>query len=146
MANPSPHPPAQGPAPLPAGPLRTKGSRLSSGAVALGTMGLLSTLVLGFCAAQDRFAQRVTADCVDLATRDANGSYQVVDERECDHASGSHVSYSSHGAYSWYYGGARQAGRVLSGTTIRPSGAHISSRAGSVIQRGGFGGRGSGGS
>ncbi|GAA3795089.1 hypothetical protein GCM10022226_13010 [Sphaerisporangium flaviroseum] len=122
-----------------------KGKGLSSGMVTLGTMGLLSTLVLGFCAAQDRFAEQVTADCVDLNSRQADGSYQVVDDDDCDDdRPRGHLG--SHGAYGWYYGGVRQAGRVLRGTTIRPATAHISSRSGSVLQRGGFGGRGHGGS
>jgi hypothetical protein len=103
-------------------------------------MGLLSTLVLGFCAAQDTFAQRVTADCVDLRDHQADGSYQVVNDGQCD----DHY-HGSYGAYGWYYGGVRQAGRVLRGTTIRPSNAHVDSRSGTVLQRGGFGGRGSGG-
>jgi hypothetical protein len=103
-------------------------------------MGLLSTLVVGFCAAQDTFAQRVSADCVDLGSRQADGSYQVVDDHNCD----GHY-HGSYGAYGWYYAGVRQAGRVLRGTTIRPANAHISSRSGTVLQRGGFGGRGSAG-
>lgn len=134
-----PHPLAQG-TPQQGRP-PGKGKGWSSSAITLGTMGLLSTLVVGFCAAQDTFAERVTADCVDLNSRQADGSYQVVGDDRCDDG-----YRGSHGAYGWYYGGARTAGRVLRGTTIRPSNAHISARSGTVIQRGGFGGRGSGGS
>ncbi|GGK82442.1 hypothetical protein Sme01_38110 [Sphaerisporangium melleum] len=119
--------------------------------ITLGTMGLLSTLVVGFCAAQQgTFSEQVTADCVNLDSRRPDGSYEVVDDDLCDdddsHSGSSGSGYhGSHGAYGWYYGGRRQAGRVALGTTIRPSDAHISTRSGSVIQRGGFGGRGSGG-
>ncbi|MEV7965583.1 hypothetical protein AB0O34_06315 [Sphaerisporangium sp. NPDC088356] len=146
MANPEPDPAlpphrlAQGAASQQGKP-PGKGKGWSSSAITLGTMGLLSTLVIGFCAAQDTFADRVTADCVDLNSRQGDGSYQVVDDDRCD----DHY-HGSHGAYGWYYGGARAAGRVLRGTTIRPANAHISARSGTVIQRGGFGGRGSGGS
>ncbi|WP_214412511.1 hypothetical protein [Sphaerisporangium fuscum] len=119
---------------------------MSSSVITLGAMGLLSTLVLGFCAAQDVFSDRVVADCVDLGSRQPDGSYQVVDDDYCDDDGHSHGYSGSHGAYRWYYGGTRRAGRVLSGTTVRPANAHISTRAGSVIQRGGFGGRGFGGS
>ncbi|MGW4637039.1 hypothetical protein ACWEN6_00850 [Sphaerisporangium sp. NPDC004334] len=120
------------------------GRKLSSTAITLGTMGLLSTLVVGFCAAQGSFAEKVTADCVDLRSRTADGSYQVVDDDRCDeHRAG---YYGSRGAFGWYYGGVRQAGRVLRGTTVRPPNAHVSSRSGAVLQRGGFGGRGVGGS
>ncbi|MEU8270259.1 hypothetical protein AB0B89_24275 [Sphaerisporangium sp. NPDC049002] len=117
----------------------------SSSAIVLGTMGLLSTLVIGFCAAQGTSADQVTADCVDLGSRQPDGSYQVVDDDRCDDDHGGSY-HGSHGAYGWYYGGSRAAGRVLRGTTVRPSDAHISARSGTVIQRGGFGGRGSGGS
>ncbi|MEV6981163.1 hypothetical protein AB0M95_07875 [Sphaerisporangium sp. NPDC051017] len=125
----------------PAGEAKKK---LSSSAIALGTMGVLSTLFVGFCAAQDAYAPRVAADCVDLHSRQPDGSYLSVNDRYCDDdggGSGSGGYHGSHGAYGWYYGGTRLAGRVRGGTTIRPSNAHISTRAGNVIQRGGFGGR-----
>jgi hypothetical protein len=141
-----PHPLSQRMAQSAGGPPAGKGKGLSSGAVTLGAMGLLSTLVLGFCAVQDNYAEQVTADCVDLGSRQADGSYQIVDDDDCDDDQHNSGYIGSHGAYGWYYGGIRQAGRVLRGTTIRPSSAHISSRSGSVLQRGGFGGRGSGGS
>ncbi|MFC4532072.1 hypothetical protein [Sphaerisporangium dianthi] len=129
------------PAAVPAG-----GRKLSSSVITLGAMGLLSTLVVGFCAAQDTFAERVSADCVDLGGRGADGSYPVVDDDRCDDDRAGGSYHGSHGAYGWYYGGVRQAGRVLHGTTVKPAGAHISSRSGTVLQRGGFGGRGIGGS
>ncbi|GII79831.1 hypothetical protein Sru01_48130 [Sphaerisporangium rufum] len=109
----------------------------------LGTIGLLSTLVVGACAVQDPFAERVTADCVDLDSRTSGGEYLVVDDDRCDDRTGHY--YGSRGAYAWYYGGARRGGRVTAGTTVRPGGARITSRSGKVIQRGGFGGRGRGG-
>ncbi|RCG25448.1 hypothetical protein DQ384_31815 [Sphaerisporangium album] len=132
----------------PAGDVRSK-KKLSTSAITLGTMGVLSTLFVGFCAAQDAYAPRVAADCVDLDSRQPDGSYLGVNDRYCDDdggSSGSSGYRGSHGAYGWYYGGVWQAGRIRGGTTIRPSNAHISTRSGSVIQRGGFGGRGVGGS
>ncbi|MFC4589350.1 hypothetical protein [Sphaerisporangium corydalis] len=141
MAKPRPPYPMAQPGEPPGGPPAAKGKTLSSSMITLGTMGLLSTLVVGFCAVQDTFAERVTADCVDLGSRQADGSYAVVSDVNC-----SDRYHGSHGAYGWYYGGLRQAGRVVRGTTIRPANAHVSSRTGTVLQRGGFGGRGSGGS
>lgn len=129
--------------PVPPPPDRPKEpSRRASKAVKLGTIGALSVLVIGSCAAQNRPAD-VTADCVELGDADASGRYRVVDDDRCD--DDRRYYSSSRGAYRWYYGGRRVGDRVTGGTTIRPSDATITSRGGREIQRGGFGGRGSGG-
>ncbi len=119
-------------------------SQRASKVVKVGTVTALSVLVIGFCAAQNS-AEDVTADCVERADTDASGQYLVVNDANCDDDDDGHYS-SSRGAYMWYYGGRRVGNRVTGGTTIRPSDAHITSRNGREIQRGGFGGRGFGGS
>ncbi|WP_432924338.1 hypothetical protein ACQPZZ_29240 [Microbispora sp. CA-135349] len=114
---------------------------MSSTAIKLGTLGVLSVLLVGFCAAQDDY-EEVGADCVDTSTQNLDGSYLVVDDDYCDDDGdgNGHSHYSgSHGAYRWYYGGARNGGRVYNGTTVRPADAHITTRTGRVVQRGGFG-------
>ncbi|GAA4567480.1 hypothetical protein [Planotetraspora kaengkrachanensis] len=130
-------PPRQPPPPFagtaPAGRPRQGGIKKSS-VIKLGMIGGLSTLVVGFCVAQNR-SDEVNADCVDTSSRQADGSYAVVGDDYCDDTR----YHGPHGAYAWYYGGARVAGRVLNGTTIKPSGSQISTRSGRVIQRGGFG-------
>jgi uncharacterized protein YgiB involved in biofilm formation len=101
---------------------------------------VLSSLVVGFCAAQDDY-EEVGADCVDMSSRQADGSYTVVDDDYCDD------NYSgSRGAYGWYYGGVRTGMRISRGTTLKPTDAQITTRSGKVIQRGGFGSSGSSGS
>ncbi|GII87141.1 hypothetical protein Ssi03_51310 [Sphaerisporangium siamense] len=152
MANPgqkpvrSPHPLARKAEPPGTGPGAAKKKKLASTAITLGTMGVLSTLLVGFCAAQDTFAKRTTADCVDLADRQPDGTYRTVDDDLCDDDGHSGGYHGSHGAYGWYYGGTARAGRVGGGTTVRPANARIDTRSGTVLQRGGFGGRTSGGS
>ncbi|MBP2706567.1 hypothetical protein JOL79_22425 [Microbispora sp. RL4-1S] len=127
-------PPIQRP-PSPAPPPGIK----SSTAIKLGTIGVLSALVVAFCAAQDRYGdyEEVGADCVDMSTPQPDGTYPVVDDDYCD--DDSHVYHGSHGAYRWYYGGTRTGLRVGGGTTVRPPDAEITTRSGRVVQRGGFG-------
>ncbi|WP_249346475.1 hypothetical protein [Microbispora sp. H11081] len=139
------HPMSMGGAPRPPAPARSGGAK-SSTLIKLGTLGLLSVLVVGFCAAQDDDYEEVAADCVDTSTKNLDGSYLVVDDDYCDDDSGSRSYYGSHGAYHWYYGGVRNGGRVYQGTTIRPADAQITTRAGRVVQRGGFGFHSGGGS
>ncbi|MEU7912083.1 hypothetical protein [Microbispora bryophytorum] len=110
----------------------------SSTVIKLGTLGVLSVLVVGFCAAQDDY-EEVGADCVDTSTLNPDGSYVVVDDDHCDDDGGSSHYYGSHGAYRWYYGGTRNGGRVYRGTTVRPADTQITTRSGRVVQRGGFG-------
>ncbi|WP_174552417.1 hypothetical protein [Microtetraspora niveoalba] len=109
---------------------------MSSTAVKLGAIGVLSALVVGFCAAQDRY-EEVGADCVDMSSQNPDGSYVVVDDDYCDEGSGHYRG--SHGAYGWYYGGNRVGNRVRQGTTLKPADAQITTRSGRVVQRGGFG-------
>lgn len=123
---------------------RPEPSPLASKVVRLGTVTALSALVVGFCTVQNR-AEEVAADCVDLTDVDAGGYYRVVDDSYCDDDDdGSHY-FRSRAAYRWYYGGRRAGDRVAEGTTIRPADTTITTRSGHTIQRGGFGGRGSGG-
>ncbi len=134
------HPMAMGSAPRPAATPPGSGVK-SSTMIKLGTLGVLSVLVVGFCAAQDDY-EEVGADCVDTSTMNPDGSYVVVDDSYCDDDDdgNGHSHYSgSHGAYRWYYGGTRNGGRVYHGTTIRPADAQITTRSGRVVQRGGFG-------
>ncbi|WP_336214766.1 hypothetical protein [Nonomuraea sp. LPB2021202275-12-8] len=69
-----------------------------------------------------------------IATQQADGTYQVVDDRYCD--GGSHATY-----YHWLYGSSttNRTGYVRGGTTAKPADAQISTRTGRVISRGGFG-------
>lgn len=113
----------------------------SSKVITLTVIGIVSVVVVGYCAAQGD--DDVTADCVE-ATSLNSGSFEVVDDDYCDDD-----HYSSGGAYRayhWYYGGTRNGALVHGGSTIRPSNVTISSRDGKSIQRGGFGSRWSGGS
>jgi hypothetical protein len=112
------------------------GKSKASTAIKLGTLGVLSALLVGFCAAQeqDRY-EEVGADCVDMSSRQPDESYAVVDDDYCDE---DHY-HGSHGAYRWYYGGTRNGGRVSYGTTVKPADAQITTRSGRVVQRGGFG-------
>lgn len=138
------HPLAMG-APRPKTP--SSGGLKSSTAIKLGTLGVLSVLIVGACATANDY-EEVDADCVDTTTYDADASYVVVDDYYCDddddgggssNYSGSNGYTGSHGAYRWYYGGNRVGNRVRNGTTIRPARAHITTRSGRVVQRGGFG-------
>lgn len=121
--------------PSPPPPMSSGGGPKSSTVVKLGAVGVLSILVVGFCAAQR--PQKVDADCVDTSQRLPDGSYAVVDDDRCDSSSSGY--HGSHGAYRWYYGGNRIGNRVRGGTTVKPSDAQITTRSGRVIQRGGFG-------
>ncbi len=126
------------------GPPPPKKNKKASTAVKLGAIGVLSVLVVGFCAAVDDDYEEVDADCVDMNNPLPDGSYPIVDDDLCD--DDGRVYHGSHGAYGWYYGGVRAGSHIRGGTTLRPSNAQISTRSGKVIQRGGFGSRSSGGS
>jgi hypothetical protein len=120
----------------------TQPPRKSSKIVPLVVLGVLSVMVVGYCAAQDD--DEVTADCV---VQLEDGTYEVVDDDYCDDDNGNIRYYSgSRGAYTWYYGGRRVGNRIEGGTTYRPSDVDITSRNGKSIQRGGFGNSWSGGS
>jgi hypothetical protein len=108
--------------------------RKASTVVTLGTLGVLSLMVVGFCQAQDDY-EKVAADCVDMSDPQPDGSYTVVDDDYCDE---NHY-HGTHGAYGWYYGGVRSGLHVSRGTTVKPADVEITSRSGRVVQRGGFG-------
>lgn len=109
----------------------------ASRAVTISGISVVSLLLVSACSGQEDY-EEVGAECVDLNSRQPDGTYAVVDEDLCD----DDRRYSgSHGAYNWYYGGSRIGGRIRQGTTIRPSDVRITSPKGTVVQRGGFGGR-----
>ncbi|MFG1942623.1 hypothetical protein [Nonomuraea sp. NPDC048826] len=126
-------------------PGKAQPKKKSSNVVTLTVIGVVSVMVVGYCAATSN-SEEVTADCVDTSERADDGSYVVVEDYYCDDDDdgGSHY-YGSRAAYHWYYGGTRVGNRVRSGTTLRPSDASITSRNGRTIQRGGFGSFRSGG-
>lgn len=121
---------------------RRSRNRMSSDEVALVTVGVLSALVVGAVVVAAVVAddgEDVTADCVDTTSIAADGSYQPVDDRFCEGG--------SHSGYTHVFGGSSSGGRIRGGTTVRPGDVNITTRKGTSIQRGGFGGRsGSGGS
>jgi hypothetical protein len=117
-------------------------SRKSSKIVPLVVLGVISVMVVGYCAAQDD-DDDVVADCV---VQLEDGTYEVVDDDYCEDDTTVRYYAGSRGAYLWYYGGRRVGNRVQGGTTLRPSDVNISSRNGKSIQRGGFGNSWSGGS
>lgn len=117
--------------------------RKSSKVIPLVVLGVLSVMVVGYCAAVAD-DDEVTADCT---VRLDDGTYEVVDDDYCDDdGTSTHYYAGSRGAYLWYYGGRRVGNRISGGTTLRPSEAKITSRTGKEIQRGGFGRSWSGGS
>lgn len=114
--------------------------RMSSRTVHVGMVSVLSLALVG-CGADEG---EVTAQCVDPDSVQEDGSYEIVDEDLCDDDDGYHAGY--YGGFFWYYGGSRVGGRIKGGTTVRPKNATIKTSSGKTIQRGGFGGRTSGGS
>ncbi|GAA1993440.1 hypothetical protein GCM10009799_19190 [Nocardiopsis rhodophaea] len=107
----------------------------------IGTIGALSLVVAGCSSPKE-----VTAHCVEdkptARTTSFDGSekgQRVVDERYCDD------SGRAGGGYHYYYGGTVRNGRVSGGSVTRPSDARIVTERGTVIQRGGAGGRGGSG-
>ncbi|SDG34020.1 hypothetical protein SAMN05421505_103256 [Sinosporangium album] len=107
-------------------------------AVSVAGVGVVGLIVAGFVSGDD---DEVDADCIDYSSQTDDG-YLIVDDDYCDEDSPSHI-YAVRSAYHWYYGGRAAAGRVQGGTTVRPSDVSITSRSGTVVQRGGLGGRGS---
>ena len=104
--------------------------RMRSRVVKVGMLGTLS-MSLAACGSSSS-----VADCVDgYSYRDHR--YKVANDRDCDSLSG--------GRYFWYYGGTRSGLQVSNGTTLKPRKGEIKSRAGRVLQRGGFGSKSSSG-
>lgn len=105
-----------------------------SNTVTVGALATLSAMVMAGCTGED-----VTADCV---VQSVNGDKVIVNDDYC----GNGQSSGGHGAYYYVYGGNSSGGKSIGGTTVRPADTNISTRTGTVISRGGFGGRGSSGS
>lgn len=143
MSGPPKHPLAAG-GNLPPRPPAKSSKGMASKVVTLTGVGVVSLLLIGYCAAQNDY-EEVGAECVDMNSRLPDGTYAVVDEDYCDDDTRTYY-HGSRGAYGWYYGGVRSGTRIRQGTTVRPSDVRITTPKGSVIQRGGFGGRGSSGS
>ncbi len=107
---------------------------MSSRAVRLGMLGALSLTLVGCGGSNDE----VEAYCVDQNSLSPDGSYEVVDEDNCD-------DDNFRSGYYWYYGGSRVGSRILKGTTVRPKGVDVVTAKGKTLQRGGFGNRSSSG-
>ncbi|GAA2853022.1 hypothetical protein GCM10010517_10800 [Streptosporangium fragile] len=131
----------------------------ASHVITLAAVGMVSVVVAASCATESDYDEDrgITADCVASDSLDADGAYLVVDDGKCAYDSSDTYTYHDSSGYSgssgsgpyhayhWYYGGKRAGDRVSLGSTVRPADVDISSRGGTVIQRGGFGGRGSSG-
>ncbi|GAA2853012.1 hypothetical protein GCM10010517_10790 [Streptosporangium fragile] len=127
-------------------PKEPRGGTKASSAVKLAVLGAISLVVATGCAESDDDLPETHADCVEADSRAEDGSYRIVDDSYCVREdSGETFSHGSYQAYHWYYSGVYVGDRVSLGSTVRPSDVNISSRGGTVIQRGGFGGRGSSG-
>jgi hypothetical protein len=116
---------------------------MSSQAVRIGILGALS-LTVAACGGSNgaNRGQNVTAYCVDRNSYQNDGSYRSVNDDYCD--DNNRYYSGSHGGYYWYYGGHRSSAnrsRIVSGSTIKPRNATITSAQGKSIQRGGFGGK-----
>lgn len=126
---------------------RTRKRVMMGGAAVVGVAALVGGGYLAYraIAAPDR----VTAYCTVL---DEKGNEVVVDDDHCEQASRSGSTGVGgilllHGTqYRYYYGGPNTIGKPpTGGTTVKPKGAEIKTKSGTVIQRGGLGSR-SGGS
>ncbi len=108
--------PATGASDVPDGRRPASKKKKASTAVKLGAIGVLSVLVVGFCAATDDDYEEVDADCVDMNNPLPDGSYPIVDDDLCDDNGRTYVGF--HGAYGWYYGGVRAGSHIRGGTTL----------------------------
>ena len=113
---------------------------LMGSAAAVGVVGVVAGL--GYWALS---APTVTAQCV---RDDTNGQPVIVPDSYCtDHTAGLNgfFFYGGH-QYRYYYGSSGSVGsRPIGGTTTAPKGATVKTKSGSTIQRGGLGGKLSGG-
>ena len=119
---------------------RKRNRRLIGAGVGVGVVGVVAGL--GYWALS---APTVTAQCV---RDDTNGQPVIVPDSNCtDHTAGLNgfFFYGGH-QYRYYYGSSGSVGqRPTGGTTTAPKGATITTKSGTTIQRGGLGGKLSGG-
>ena len=119
---------------------RKRNRRLIGAGVAVGVVGVVAGL--GYWALS---APSVTAQCV---RDDQNGQPVIVPDSYCtDHTAGLNGFFFFGGhQYRYYYGSSGSVGqRPTGGTTTAPKGATITTKSGTTIQRGGLGGKFSGG-
>lgn len=121
---------------------RRKQKRVLMGsAAAVGVVGLVAGL--GYWMLKP---DNVTAQCV---RDDPNGTPVIVPDSYCTgHTAGMNGFFFWGGhSYRYYYGSSGSVGsRPIGGSTSRPPGAHITTKSGTTIQRGGIGGSGGKGS
>jgi hypothetical protein len=119
---------------------RKRNRRLIGAGAGVGVVGVVAGL--GYWALS---GPTVTAQCV---RDDTNGQPVIVPDSYCTgHTAGLNgfFFYGGH-QYRYYYGSSGSIGqRPIGGTTTAPGGATIKTKSGSTIQRGGLGGKLSGG-
>jgi hypothetical protein len=119
---------------------RKRNRRLIGAGVGVGVVGVVAGL--GYWALS---GPTVTAQCV---RDDTNGQPVIVPDSYCtDHTAGLNgfFFYGGH-QYRYYYGSSGSVGqRPTGGSTTAPSGSAVKTRSGTTIQRGGLGGKLSGG-
>jgi hypothetical protein len=119
---------------------RTRNRRLIGAGAGIGVVGVVAGL--GYWALS---APTVTAQCV---RDDTNGQPVIVPDSYCTgHTAGLNgfFFYGGH-QYRYYYGSSGSIGqRPMGGTTSAPGGATVKTKSGTTIQRGGLGGKLSGG-
>ncbi|BDU07723.1 hypothetical protein [Nocardia cyriacigeorgica] len=127
---------------------RTRKRVMIGGAAVVGVAALVGGGYLAYraVAAPDQ----VTAYCTVI---DENGNETVVEDDRCSRASS--AGHAGVGGifiyngmqYRYYYGGNNTVGKPpTGGTTVKPKGAEIKTKSGTVIQRGGLGSKSGGGS
>jgi hypothetical protein len=119
---------------------RKRNRRLIGAGAGVGVVGVVAGL--GYWALS---APSVTAQCV---RDDTNGQPVIVPDDYCTgHTAGLNGFFFFGGhQYRYYYGSSGSVGqRPIGGTTSAPSGATVKTKSGTTIQRGGLGGKLSGG-
>ena len=113
---------------------RKRNRRLIGGAAVVGVVGVVAAL--GYWALKPR---HVTAQCVQ---EDPSGQPVIVADSYCTGHSpgvGGFFFFGGH-QYRYYYGSSGSVGsRPVGGTTVAPSGATITTKSGTTVQRGGLG-------
>ncbi|NEW39189.1 hypothetical protein GV794_10225 [Nocardia cyriacigeorgica] len=127
---------------------RTRKRVMIGGAAVVGVAALVGGGYLAYraVAAPDQ----VTAYCTIV---DENGNETVVEDDRCStassagHAGVGGIFIYNGMQYRYYYGGNNTVGKPpVGGTTVKPKGAEITTKSGTVIQRGGLGSKSGGGS